>query len=178
MNFRAVEAEHDELNESFLRHQEALLALDLERAAHLLDLYEERLLGHMAFEEEHLLPVYAREGTAPGGPVEFFTGEHARMREWIGRIRQSLSELRRDDPELRRAVIRLFDSEAGYKGLAEHHHLREANIFFPQLERVAREEEKAELLAEYSKYRGGGDWSGGERSRGDQSEGDRNGGER
>lgn len=157
MTFEEVEREHEELTEMFLVHQEALLALDPELAAARLDRYEQRLLRHMDFEEQHLIPIYARAGNIPGGPVEFYTGEHARMREFLGRFRAALADLRRVDPArgsvgravAARKVIALFDAEATYKNLAEHHHMREGNLFFPTLERLATSEEKVRLLERF-----------------------------
>lgn len=155
--FREIELEHEELNELFLAHQEALLALDLQLADVRLDNYVQRLLRHMAFEEEHLIPVYVRVGTVPGGPVEFFTGEHARMREFLGRFRDAIADLRSnfsaDASALGRRVIALFDAEAAYKSLVEHHHMREGNLFFPALESAATHEEKKQLLERFHRER-------------------------
>jgi hypothetical protein len=155
--FGEIELEHEELNELFLAHQEALLALDLQLASARLDNYVCSLLRHMAFEEEHLIPVYARAGTVPGGPVEFFTGEHARMREFLARFRDTIADLRSNfsggASALRRRVIALFDAEAAYKSLVEHHHMREGNLFFPALEGAATQQEKKRLLERFRQER-------------------------
>lgn len=155
--FREIELEHEELNELFLAHQDALLALDLQLADARLDNYVRSLLRHMAFEEEYLIPVYVRAGTVPGGPVEFFTGEHARMREFLGRFRDAIADLRSnfggDASALRRRVIALFDAEAAYKSLVEHHHMREGNLFFPALEGAVTQQEKKRLLKRFHQGR-------------------------
>jgi len=138
---------HDELNELFLRHQEALLQLDVPRAAVCLQDYERALHAHMRVEEQILLPIYERAGRIPGGPPEFFLGEHQRMREFVARFHNRLAELPGEPAQLPRRVIQLFDEEATYKALCDHHDQRERNLFFPALDRVTSEEERAELLA-------------------------------
>jgi hemerythrin-like domain-containing protein len=141
---------HDHLNELFLSHQEALLSLELSLAAERLRLFEEELRSHMRMEEEILLPVYQRAGRIQGGPVEFFTGEHKRMLEAIDRIKDHLSRLTPDQPDLKREIIKLFDLEAFFKGLVEHHDSREENILYPTLDKVTSQQERKELLAKIS----------------------------
>ncbi|HWQ33330.1 MAG TPA: hemerythrin domain-containing protein [Blastocatellia bacterium] len=150
MSFSSLLAVHEQLNELFLQHQEALLRSDIETAQQRLREYERELLAHMQVEEELLLPVYERAGRIAGGPVEFFTGEHRRMREFLQRFAAALEAMKeamkKDPAELSRRIIRLFDEEATCKQLAEHHDARERNIFFPALDRVTGEEERSELL--------------------------------
>src|SRR5574341_660214 len=121
MSFLEVLKIHEYLDELFLRHQEALLRLDVELAAERLVSYERELRRHMQVEEEWLLPVYARAGAIPGGPPEFFTGEHQRMREFLARFAARLEEMKLDRANLPRRVIALFDEEAVYKNLCLHH---------------------------------------------------------
>lgn len=146
-SFLAVLQVHEFLDELFLAHQEALLQFDLERAAERLQRYEHELHQHMQIEEELLLPVYARAGRIPGGPPEFFTGEHQRMREMLTRITATLGEMQQDSTNLPRRVIALFDEEAMYKSLCQHHDQRERNLFFPTLDRVTGEAERRDLIA-------------------------------
>jgi hemerythrin-like domain-containing protein len=146
MSFSSLLAVHEQLNELFLQHQEALLHAEIAMAAQRLREYERELLAHMQVEEELLLPVYERAGRIAGGPVEFFTGEHRRMREFLQRFAAALEELKKDPAELSRRLIRLFDEEAVYKQLAEHHDARERNLLFPALDRVTSAEERRALL--------------------------------
>ena len=44
-----------------MRHQEALLALDLPLAGERLDPFERQLRSHIGLEEERLLPLYGRQ---------------------------------------------------------------------------------------------------------------------
>jgi hemerythrin-like domain-containing protein len=145
-SFTAVLAVHDQLTELFLQHQEALLQLDVPRALERLQHYTRALHAHMQIEEELLLPIYQRAGTIPGGPPEFFLGEHRRMREFLGRFTARLQELESASPRLPRQIIQLFDEEATFKALCEHHDMRERNLFFPALDRVTTEAERQALL--------------------------------
>ena len=146
MSFTELKVLHEELNELFLRHQEALLGGDLALAASRLDSYEEALRAHIELEEKDLMSIYRWAGRIPGGPEEFFTGEHAKLLEMLNRCRTSLEEIGREVGSPNRGIIRLFDLEAAFKSLTEHHHQREENIFFPALDRVATDEEKQAIL--------------------------------
>jgi hemerythrin-like domain-containing protein len=137
---------HKQLDELFYLHQEALLALDVRLALERLDGFERKLRPHMRYEEEVLLPVYERAGRIEGGPVVFFTGEHKRMLEFLARFREKLEGLLHDPRDLKREVISLFDQQAMFKHLSEHHDQRERNILYPTLDRVTDEAERRQLL--------------------------------
>ena len=146
MSFAKLLKIHECLNELFLLHQESLLRVDLESAAERLRIYERELRAHMRVEEDLLMPVYERAGKIAGGPPEFFIGEHRRMLEFLARFAATLDELKGESGDLARRVIRLFDEEATFKSLCEHHDMRERNIFFPALDRVTDEAERRELI--------------------------------
>lgn len=137
---------HERLNELFLLHQEALLVPDIRLALERLLDFERELLAHMQFEEERLLPVYQRAGRIPGGAIEFFTGEHKKMRLFLDRFKETLRQLDAQPPDLKRKIIKLFDDQAMFKHLVEHHDLREQNILYPTLDRVTSEDERQALL--------------------------------
>lgn len=145
MSFLKLLKVHEYLDELFLQHQEELLKLDLERALDVLKNYERELHLHMQLEEEVLLPIYERAGQIPGGPPVFFTGEHRRMREFVARFITALGAMEDDPANLRRRVIALFDEEAIFKSLCQHHDQRERNILYPALDRVSTETEMREL---------------------------------
>lgn len=147
MSFAEVLKIHERLNELFLLHQEALLRLDLELAAERLRIYERELRAHMRVEEDLLTPVYERAGKIEGGPPEFFIGEHRRMLEFLARFTATLGELKEESGDPARRAIRLFDEEAMFKNLRDHHDMRERNIFFPALDRVTDEDERRELVS-------------------------------
>ncbi len=138
---------HEQLTELFLTHQEALLALDVNLALSRLQQFEQELRAHMQVEEELLLPVYSRAGQIPGGPIVFFTGEHRKMLEFLARFTETLQQLKTKPANLPREIIKLFDVEAMFKHLMEHHDLREQNILYPTLDKVTTESEREELLS-------------------------------
>ncbi len=146
MSFLALLKTHEHLNELFLLHQAALLQLDLALALERLRTFERELRAHMQVEEELLLPIYQRAGPIPGGPVEFFTGEHQRMLQLLARFNESLQQLQAQPEDLTRRIIQLLDEEAMFKSLVQHHDAREENILYPTLDRVATEQEKQQLL--------------------------------
>src|SRR5512143_35993 len=93
LSFLSLLEIHEHLNETFLLHQEALLALDVDLALARLREFERELRAHMRVEEELLLPVYARAGRIKGGPIEFYTGEHKKMLEFLARFSEKLEQL-------------------------------------------------------------------------------------
>ena len=100
----------------------------------------------MGVEEDLLLPVYVRAGRIQGGPIEFYTGEHKKMLKFLVRFTERLDELKHNPANLTRAIIELFDEEAQFKQLMQHHDMRERNILYPTLDRVTSEEERRQLL--------------------------------
>jgi hemerythrin-like domain-containing protein len=146
MSFLELLREHERLQELFLLHQEALLQLNVPLAQGHLQDYVTQMTAHMRAEEELLLPVYQRAGVIPGGRPEFFTGEHQRMREFLARFVATLGELEREPADLARRVIKLFDEEAAFKSLREHHDQRERNLFYPTLDLVTTVAERCELV--------------------------------
>jgi len=139
---------HERLDEIFAYHQEALLALDVELAQASLKQFEGELRAHMQVEEVLLLPVYARAGRIKGGPPEFYTGEHKKMLEFLARFNERLEVLRATPAALKRGIIELFDQEAVFKQLIQHHDMREQNLLYPTLDEVTSEAEREALLAE------------------------------
>jgi hypothetical protein len=138
---------HTVLRELFAQHQEALLDLDLPHALERLEEFERRLQPHIWEEETVLLPIYARAGAIPGGPPLLFTGEHQRMREFLAGFKQALSSLATHPAgELKRGILWLLDRQASFKGLMEHHNLRESSLFYPALDRVTTEAERRKIL--------------------------------
>jgi hemerythrin-like domain-containing protein len=139
---------HEWLDDLFLAHQTALLSLDLAEARHSLDLYETRLLLHIKDEDELLIPIYgARASDIPGGAVEFFTGEHKKIRRFLAEFHVMLQQLRtRKKLQLKHAIIQLLDREGMYKGLLAHHHAREHNVLYPWLDWLTSETEREKLL--------------------------------
>lgn len=145
-SFLSLLETHEHLTELFLLHQEALLALDAELGLARLRQFEVQLLAHMRAEEGLLLPVYARAGRIQGGPVEFYTGEHKKMLEFLRQFTVKLEQLKTTPANLKREIIWLFDLQAQFKQLMQHHDMREQNILYPTLDKVTGEEERRDLL--------------------------------
>src|SRR5438552_323465 len=125
LSFLSLLDVHEHLNDLFLTHQEALLMLDVPLALERLVQFEKELREHMRFEDEVLLPIYRRAGRIIGGPVEFFTGEHKKMLEFIVQFKETLHQLEKKPADLRREIIELLDAESRFKQIVEHHDLRE-----------------------------------------------------
>jgi hemerythrin-like domain-containing protein len=100
----------------------------------------------MGLEEDLLLPVYARAGRIPGGQIEFYIGEHKRMLEFLGRFAEQLQDLKTDASNITRRIIELFDEQARFKQLVQHHDMREQNILYPTLDKITGAEERRVLL--------------------------------
>lgn len=150
-SFLSLRDDHKALNELFLVHQEALLAMDIPQAAARLAAYESCLRHHMEEEEQQLLPLYLKAGPRPGGPVEFFTGEHRKMLEFLTRFRDALDRLNSDTDVSGRKIIELFDQQAVYKHLVDHHDQREENILYPALDGATTAQQREELLGRFER---------------------------
>lgn len=148
-SFMSLLEVHAQLDELFLQHQEALVALDVPRARALLERYQRALEVHMRDEDELLLPLYERAGAAPRGPAELFSGEHARIKRQIARFFAVLDEL--GGQATPRGVVALITEQALFKGLMEHHDLRERELLYPTLDRTATPAERAMWLARRGK---------------------------
>lgn len=148
-SFAELEGVHLWLDELFVQHQIALLGADIPTAIARLDDYERQLLTHIEDEDTRLIPVYsARTSDVPGGGRDFFEGEHIKLQTILGECREQLMAARGAAGDaLSRRLVALFDREAFYKSLVQHHHAREQNILFPWLDRVTTDDERASLLA-------------------------------
>lgn len=146
---------HQWLDELFLAHQTALLSLNLGEARQYLNLYESNLLLHIKDEDELLIPLYgARASDISGGAVEFFEGEHKKIRRFLGEFNEILERLRNlKKLPLKHAIIQLLDREGMYKGLLAHHHAREHNVLYPWLDWLTSEAEREKLLEQCSSLR-------------------------
>lgn len=128
---------HLQLNELFLLHQEALLANHLDAASQLLDLYWATHAVHMHFEDDVLIPEYARLEKPGRWDATLYSREHQKIEDLYGRIRLHLDLLLEKQPQdsvLRRQIIALLDLEKTYKGLCEHHQEREEQSLLVELD--------------------------------------------
>jgi hemerythrin-like domain-containing protein len=72
------------------------------------------------------------------------------MLEFLDRFTERLGRLKQDPTNLKREIIELFDEQALFKHLMQHHDMREENILYPTLDKVTSEEERWELLSKCS----------------------------
>lgn len=137
---------HDELDDLFLQHQEAVLASDIPGAGRLLSRYKEHLEMHIRQEEEVLLPLYDRPDHPPARQARVFTLEHRKILEKLERLRQWLDELKKKPLVTPRQIIILLDVESSFKRLVEHHNEREKNVLYPALDDLTSEKERLRVL--------------------------------
>jgi hemerythrin-like domain-containing protein len=144
-SFFELEAYHSQLDELFAQHQEALVERDVDVARQTLRRYHQGLQIHMDDEENVVLPLLEQLEPVPGGSPKMFRDEHRKLSELLGVLLQQVEAL---DPETLtpRRVVELLDEEHRYKGLVEHHHLREHNLLFPRLDAETPEEDRQEAL--------------------------------
>ncbi len=137
---------HDDLAQTFFRHQRALLDRDFARAAHELATYREHLVAHAADEESLVLPRYeALGGDASDAPVRLFLGEHRNLKAFLDEFVARVAQLAKapDDG----ALLELLDREATFKNLVLHHDLRERNALYPFLAARLAADQQAAILA-------------------------------
>jgi iron-sulfur cluster repair protein YtfE (RIC family) len=138
---------HQQIDERFFQHQRALLQLDLERAATLLETYETELLAHIRDEEELMIPLYRERAKAPvGGAAEIFLNEHEKLRQYVILFKQEVAKLTAAD-DLERGVLFLLDSQHLFKRLLVHHDSREKKMLYPLLDQIVTGQEKESLFA-------------------------------
>lgn len=122
---------HVALGDLFARHQEALVGRRWAEAARLLEEYEQSLLRHIDFEEQHLLSRSDAVGNARW-PSAVYRAEHRRIEQLLRKAADRLSRAR--GSEITPAVlISLLDEERTLKHLLEHHHEREEKALFVEL---------------------------------------------
>jgi iron-sulfur cluster repair protein YtfE (RIC family) len=137
---------HRQLDELFHRHQAAVLRNDITLAADLLGKFESALFYHMREEDEILMPLYREKASAlHGGDPEILAGEHKKIAEWLNRLKLRLRRIPAHSPDLK-SVIALLDDEAHFKKYSEHHTLREDRIFYPELDRLVEDKDRASLM--------------------------------
>ena len=143
--FSSLEGEHEDLERLFESHQRALLAHDISAAIATITTFENRLKWHIGFEEEVLLPLYKARGIeVEGGTLPIFHAEHRKLCESAASLASRTTALY-SASDMLGSILNLLDEEALFKGLFNHHALREKNLLFPRLDAITTgpEREKA-----------------------------------
>jgi hemerythrin-like domain-containing protein len=137
---------HIALEAAFHEHQVALLDRDTAGARRTFRVFAERLRQHIADEESHVLPAYARIGgeDSKSPPAQFET-EHRKLLTFVAEFEQKLAELE-GDPGAGR-ILGLLDRESWFKNLMHHHDLREARVLYPRLGEALSPDEQQQILA-------------------------------
>lgn len=131
---------HEHFEQLMLMHQEALVGLELSEARRLFEQLRCRKVDHMQLEDRELLPLYAELGQwERGGNPEIIRAEHDQIYLMMNHLTQSLEDLDRPGQLTRRAVVEVLDAEKSFKGVLEHHSLREATHLYPALGRIDSE---------------------------------------
>jgi iron-sulfur cluster repair protein YtfE (RIC family) len=142
--------DHEELDGLFDSHQRVLLAKDIDNAVAILLKFQESLLRHIGFEETFLLPKYAQEGgETAGGTLAIFQAEHQKLKTVTDRLIRETTGLY-GASDLDAQIIAIFDEETLFKGLFEHHALREKNILIPRLDARTTPAERMDLLERHA----------------------------
>lgn len=140
---------HRALEELFLQHQEALLAGELVRAKGLIECYDKRLRLHTCLEEELLLPQFDQLDKPKGQARPIYEAEHRRFLRHLETIIGLVSAALERPPGTAGLLIEVFDREATYKKLVEHHCIREEKNLFPDLDAHLPEERRKQLLVRF-----------------------------
>src|SRR5262245_50993587 len=141
---------HQQLDELFLEHQRALVRLDLNRAASLLEKYETQLLAHIRDEEGLMIPLYQQRAAAPiGAAAEIFLGEHEKLRQFLVLFKQDVVKIKKSD-DVERGALFLIDSQHIFKRLLVHHDTRERKMLYPLLDEVTTESEREQLFLRFT----------------------------
>ena len=147
--FSSLLSEHVDLEHLFENHQRALISRDITAALANITTFESELMRHIDFEEKVVLPLYKSKGAeVEGGTLPIFQAEHRKLREATVNLTRHTAALYAAQDMLG-SILRLLDEEALFKGLFNHHALREQNLLFPRLDALTTELERNKALEEH-----------------------------
>jgi|TARA_B100000315_G_C14457225_1_gene531983 hemerythrin-like domain-containing protein len=145
---------HQELDELFLLHQEAILLEKFDAATKLLSCFKELHALHVGFEDKQLIPKLDGLVNQRRWPASLYTSEHAKIHELMEETEKNLLSLSKgqlSNQDLRREIIALLDKEKTFKGLCEHHQEREEKGIFPELDKQTDEKWRIEIIKPFLK---------------------------
>lgn len=143
---------HQELDELFLLHQEAVILAELESAIELLGCFSELHQFHMDFENEQLIPMLAELGDPGRWPASLYSSEHDKVHELLQKTAGRLLPLRDDhlsSKAMRRGIIALLDEQKTLKGVCEHHQEREEIGLLPELDKLSDTEWRTSIITPF-----------------------------
>ena len=126
-------ADHHDMDELLLLHQEALIEQDMVEALARFEVFHARLRAHIELENCELLPLHEALPT-PRWRTQVYALEHDKILELAAKIHERLQSpvLKRGQAQ-RRWIIDLLDSERTLKNVVEHHEEREEKGMLPEL---------------------------------------------
>ncbi|MBQ14654.1 MAG: hypothetical protein CMQ17_09685 [Gammaproteobacteria bacterium] len=145
---------HQELDELFLQHQEAILVEKFNAATQLLGCFKELHELHRGFEDKQLIPTLDGLVNQRLWPASLYTNEHAKIQELLHKTEKnllSLSKSQLSNQDLRREIIVLLDMEKTFKGLCEHHQEREEKGMLPELDEQTDEKWRIRIIKPFLK---------------------------
>ena len=145
---------HQELDELFLLHQEAILLQKFDAATKLLSCFKELHALHRGFEDKQLIPELDGLVSQSRWPALLYTSEHAKIQELLEETEKnllSLSKSQLSNQDLRREIIALLDEEKTFKGLCEHHQEREERGILPELDKQTDEKWRIRIIKPFLK---------------------------
>lgn len=143
---------HQELDELFLLHQEAVLLGRFDDAIQLLICFKELHHLHMVFEDEQLIPKLFELGDRGRWPASLYTSEHAKIQELLLKTENNLLSLSKkplSEKALRREIIDLIDRQKTFKGVCEHHQEREEAGILRELGKESDENWRASIIESF-----------------------------
>lgn len=127
-------AEHQEMDELLLRHQEALIEQDMAAALSHYAAFERMLQAHIALEDSQLLPLHAQLPKTQWRTL-VYSAEHEKLLQVAQLIGQRIAAPLPAEKSARlRHIIKLLDEERSLKNLVEHHNEREEKGMLPELD--------------------------------------------
>ena len=128
-------AEHQEMDELFLQHQEALLEQDWGKAQARYAAFHALLLRHIELEDSCLVPLH-QQLAKPQWRTLVYTAEHDKVLEIAQIMAERIAAPKPENASQRlRWIIKLLDDERSLKNLVEHHNEREEKGMLPELAR-------------------------------------------
>ncbi len=138
---------HEEFLDVLLLHQEGLVRGDLEDARDKIEELREELAAHIWHEEEKVLPIVERGGTAfRTGEPRYYREEHEKIQRMVAELAARTATLDPSARDFHRQVAILIGDERALRTLLEHHDERERTALYPDLERLTTPEQWAEIL--------------------------------
>ena len=138
---------HEDFADLLLSHQASLVRGDLAQARLEIESLATQIDAHARHEETKILPVLERAGGwSRIGDPRFYREEHAKLRAMLADLVARTRALDAGSPQVHRTIARLIGDEQAFRSLLEHHDDRERRALYPDLERLTRPEEWADLI--------------------------------